>query len=223
MRHVSKEVVLRGTALLDFGCGSGRWVDFFASRGFRYSGVDISTEMLRIARARHPAATFARIENDRVPHPERSFDVVCSIAAIHHNPYERQEQIISELARVLRPGGHVVLFEAVGMRATSGGSVFPRPRQDWAALMTRAEMKSELYRATRYSIVRSAARSLVRRIPGARSAGWGAWATGPARPAWQRWVDRLDVLVDPYLGSMLPAESCRRALMVFRKIAEPRA
>lgn len=47
--------------------------------------------------------------------------------------------------------------------------------------------------------------------------GGGRGARGLSKPWWLRLIDHLDILVDPYLGALLPSGACRRALMVFRK------
>lgn len=49
----------RTGAALDVGCGSsGRLIDLLSARGFRVEGVDLSAEMLRLARVRHPQVPF---------------------------------------------------------------------------------------------------------------------------------------------------------------------
>jgi SAM-dependent methyltransferase len=47
-------------AIVDLGCGSGEWTALASSRGFEVTGVDVSTAMLELARARVPSARFVR-------------------------------------------------------------------------------------------------------------------------------------------------------------------
>ncbi len=217
MRFIARRGGLRGATLLDFGCGSARWVDFFARRGYRYSGVDISSELLRMARGRWPDASFSAIQDGRIPHPDCSFDVVCSIAVIHHNPYERQERMAAELSRVTRDGGYIVLFESVAALRAPGGIEFPRPLESWRALFADLGICLRLYRGARYGILKLAAERLGGKLRMTAGADGRVWKTGADKPLWQKLVDRLDSIVDPFLGPILPARYHRRALMIFSK------
>jgi SAM-dependent methyltransferase len=217
MRFIARRGGLRGATLLDFGCGSGRWVDFFARRGCRYSGVDISSELLRMARGRWPEASFSAVRDGRIPYPDRSFDVACSIAVIHHNPYERQQGLAAELSRVVRDGGYLVLFESVAALRSTGGIEFPRPLEGWRALFADLGMSLRLYRGARYGILRWATEKLARRLPVEVGTDRRIWMTGAGKPLWQQLIDRLDLIVDPFLGPILPARYHRRALMIFSK------
>jgi SAM-dependent methyltransferase len=57
-------------SLLDWGCGYGALLDHLRGRGLRcrYTGFDLSSEMVERARARHPAATFTAAEDELTPH-----------------------------------------------------------------------------------------------------------------------------------------------------------
>jgi len=219
MRFVARRSDLRNAALLDFGCGSGRWVGFFTGLGLRYSGVDISAEMLRLARAQHPEASFSAIEGDRIPFPDRSFDVACTIGVIHHNPYGRQEGMAVELVRIVRDGGYLVLFESVGARTSKSGIEYPRPLEDWHSMFAKLGMRLRLCRGGRYGILRWASEKFARRLRVKAGTDGRIWRTGAAKPRWQRFIDRLDISVDPTLGRILPERYRRRALMVFKKEA----
>jgi SAM-dependent methyltransferase len=98
--------------ILDVGCGTGEGTLFlareFPAAGVR--GVDISEEMIRIARSKvglDPEGRIAFKVGDAggLPWPEDSFDLV---AQLNMPPF------FAELARVLRPGGHVVVAASWG-------------------------------------------------------------------------------------------------------------
>ena len=216
MRFIGRRKELRDSAVLDFGCGSGRWVDFFTRRGCRYSGVDISSELLRMARGRWPEASFSAVQDGRIPYPDSSFDVICSIAVIHHNPYERQEALAAELSRVVRAGGYLVLFESVASVRLPGGVEFPRPLEGWRALFADQGMSLRFYRGARYGSLRWAAEKLAR-LSGKAGTDGRTWRSGAGKPPWQKLIDRVDSVVDPFLGPILPARLHRRALMIFSK------
>jgi SAM-dependent methyltransferase len=215
-RYLSGRAPGPGARLLDFGCGSGRWFRFFAERGYRYSGVDVSPEMLSIARRLHPTASFENVEEDgRIPFPDQTFDAAFSVAVIHHNPYERQEAIADELARVLRPGGHLVLFEGLGLRREGRDMVLPRPLEDWDDLLSRRGFHLRRWHGARYGVLRWVSEKIAART-GLRPP---AKPYDGVRPLWQRLMDGMDVLADPWLGALLPSRYQRRALMIFEKSA----
>ncbi len=90
--------------LLDAPCGAGLLSAQLLENGFDVRGVD---------RVRHPRLTFpefrfARADLDRgIPFPDGSFDVAVSVEGIEH--LESPLGFLRELARVLVPGGHLVL------------------------------------------------------------------------------------------------------------------
>ena len=120
--------------VLDFGCGSGRWVESLSGFGEEYVGVDISDEMVEICRSRYPGKRFETMDQMSIPCPSDYFDVAFSIAVIHHNSLEDQESLILELSRVLKPGGMLFLFESVGLEAIN--REFPRPVDQWIEVVS---------------------------------------------------------------------------------------
>ncbi|MFF2809031.1 class I SAM-dependent methyltransferase [Streptomyces sp. NPDC058000] len=97
-----------GTAL-DAACGTGRQTAALAARGYRTIGVDQSPEMLAQARRKVPGAEFRRGRLESLPVDDESVDlVVCSLAMTHLPDVSPG---IAELARVLRPGGRIVLSD----------------------------------------------------------------------------------------------------------------
>jgi SAM-dependent methyltransferase len=94
---------------LDAACGTGRFAEFLARRGHQVIGVDSSPDMLAHARRRVPAGQFHVAELDRLPVPADSVDViVCALALVH---VPRLQPVLAEFARVLRPGGDLVISD----------------------------------------------------------------------------------------------------------------
>lgn len=72
----------------------------------------MSGESIRLATESHgDEATFRAIEGTRLPHEDESFDVVMAACVFHHIPPVERAHWISEIRRVLKPGGHVFVFE----------------------------------------------------------------------------------------------------------------
>jgi ubiquinone/menaquinone biosynthesis C-methylase UbiE len=94
---------------LDAACGTGRFAEFLARRGHRVIGVDSSPHMLAHARRRVPDGEFHVAELDQLPLADDSVDViVCALALVH---VPRLQPALAEFARVLRPGGDLVISD----------------------------------------------------------------------------------------------------------------
>lgn len=92
---------------LDIGCGGGRFIDRLKSK-HAVTGIDVSKEMISIAKARHPDVTFIN-EDIYVWNTTEKFDVIIAWDSIFHAPYELQEPIISKMCALSRDGG-MLLF-----------------------------------------------------------------------------------------------------------------
>lgn len=112
-----------GAAALDLGCGAGRDALYLAQIGLQVAGVDGSREALRIAegRAAQAGLQVTWVEGDvlSLPFPDRSFELVTDRFCFHHIPEGDRSRYAVEVARVLRPDGHLVLR---GSRADRAGS-----------------------------------------------------------------------------------------------------
>ena len=98
---------------LDAACGTGRHTAYLASLGHTVIGVDTSPEMLARARAKVPDGTFHEADLHDRPLADDSVDlVVCAIALSH---VADLAQALTELVRVLRPNGHLVISDSRGL------------------------------------------------------------------------------------------------------------
>lgn len=107
-----------GEAVLDVGCGTGTLALLAKERvgaTGRVAGIDPGPR--QIARARAKAAR-RRLPIDvqvgvieRIPFPDRSFDVVFSTLMMHHLPDDLKRDGLAEIARVLKPGGRLVMVD----------------------------------------------------------------------------------------------------------------
>ena len=104
---------------LDAACGTGRHAAHLASAGHRVVGIDATPEMLERARAKVPEARFETADLASLPLRDGTVDlVVCSFALTHCADLG---PAVSELARVVRSGGHVVLSDVHPFSVTLGG------------------------------------------------------------------------------------------------------
>jgi SAM-dependent methyltransferase len=115
------ELILGGPAgvVADVGCGPGRAAAFLAHRGLEVEGVDVSEGMLAAARSAHPTIPFKEGELNALPFERGVLAGVVCWYSIIYTPPNRLRGAFTELARVLRPGGYVLL----GFHAGSGEPV----------------------------------------------------------------------------------------------------
>lgn len=109
---------------LDAACGTGRYAEHLAALGHDVIGVDNSPDMLDRARTRVPAARFLLGPLDALPLPDAAVDLAVCALALTHVP--DLTPVFAEFARVLRPGGSLVISDAHPDLVLLG-SVVPSP------------------------------------------------------------------------------------------------
>ncbi len=110
---------------LDAACGTGRHAAHLAKLGHHVIGVDSSPEMLAVAREKLPDVEFHQADLVQLPLREQAVDIVVCALALTHVP--ELERALAEFARVLRPGGHLVVSDS---RGVIDGVGLPMPRRD---------------------------------------------------------------------------------------------
>lgn len=147
--------------MVDAGCGSGVWARELSERGYQALGIDISVDMIRLARQQAPAAKFqvGSFLSAALP----ACDAVTSIGECVNYAFDRKRgkkglaEFFRRVYRALRPGG-VFIFDIVEPGVAGGAP----PRRflegpDWAILL---EVREDRGRKT-----------LTRRIVGFRRVG----------------------------------------------------
>lgn len=101
---------VKGTGAIDFGCGAGRSARFLKQLGFDVVGLDISDEMLALARASDPQGRYGRIEGDGFAAVEdETIDLILSAFTFDNIPTEQKKtNTFREMRRVLNPEGKIV-------------------------------------------------------------------------------------------------------------------
>ena len=98
----------RGQCILDAGCGPGGNGAWLAQHG-RVVGVDVAPEALAFVRDRQRALSPVQASIAALPFADRCFDVVVGVTVVY--TVEDDVGAVRELARVLRPGGALLLLE----------------------------------------------------------------------------------------------------------------
>jgi SAM-dependent methyltransferase len=101
-----------GMRVLDYGCGHGYVLGHYARNGADVVGVDITDRAVELSRERFAllglAGEFLRTDGAPLPFEAESFDIACSMGVLHHIP--DPTPVVAELARVLKPGGRLIVM-----------------------------------------------------------------------------------------------------------------
>lgn len=100
--------------VLDLGCGPGQTTAFLAECGAKVCGMDISESLLGHAATHHPHLSFEKGNMLALPRGHGSVAGVVAFYAIVHFSPEQFRIVVSEMFRVLRPGGRLLLAFHVG-------------------------------------------------------------------------------------------------------------
>lgn len=158
LRHLAA----RRDAALEVGCGKGAFARALAERFASVLAIDLSPEMIRIARSRsgaHPNLEYRTGDLSECSLPLASFDCAAAIATLHHLPLP---QALETLAAALRPGGVLLVLDLYR----------PATVSDW--LLKLAALPPDLLLNLR------AHRRL--RPPAAQRRAWAAHARGDVYP-----------------------------------------
>ncbi len=107
-----------GAAVLEIGCGTGRFARAAARAGMAVTAIDVSEIMLEFVRQRVdeeglPAIATRHAGFLTMDFPPASFDAVVSGAALHHLPDAWKLSALRNIARILKPGGQLILRDVV--------------------------------------------------------------------------------------------------------------
>jgi ubiquinone/menaquinone biosynthesis C-methylase UbiE len=99
----------KGKKLLEVGCGTGHWSQFFSEYGFEVTGVDVSERMIDIAKSKNiPNASFQLADGHSLPFADETFDVTAAITTLEF--VSDAEVVVREMTRCTRkPGGQLLV------------------------------------------------------------------------------------------------------------------
>ena len=117
-RRAARELPIPNSqfSILDVACGTGDMAVSLAERGCKVTGIDLSEEMLEIARRKTASATFYLLpftfylgDAEALPFAEGEFDAVTCAFGVRN--FVHLEKGLNEMLRVLKPGGRMVILE----------------------------------------------------------------------------------------------------------------
>jgi len=124
-------------SVLDVGCGVGTYHPLLRGRIGRISGVDPSGECIEEARCSNPDVAYIHYDGNVLPFANGEFDASFAICVMHHVPPAQWSSFASEMARITRPGGLVVVFEHNPYNPLTRRAVSTCPFDADAVLLTR--------------------------------------------------------------------------------------
>jgi SAM-dependent methyltransferase len=167
-RSFLRSAVHSGERVLDLGSGAGRFTAELAGAGAEAVGVEVAEAALERARTAHPELDFRLAPFDGpLPFPDGSFDAVWSSEVIEH--VADTAAWLSEVRRVLRPGGRLLLTTPSHgrVRLLLGGiDRFSEPLGDHLHLYSRRSLRVllEEFGFGEISVRRAAGPPLLRRL-----------------------------------------------------------
>lgn len=137
--------------VLDAGCGGGEPVlRQLTSHSQQAIGLDFSAKQLDIARSNAPEARLLRGDMSRTPLTDGCLDAVLAYHSLIHVPSDEHQTVIDEFARILRPGGQLLVSEGPGAwQGTNPDWLDAGAEMQWyiaGAETTRAQLETASFR-----------------------------------------------------------------------------
>lgn len=98
----------------DLGCGPGHVARYLHDRGVDICGIDLSAELLERARELNPGIEFRQGNMFALDVPDATWAGIAAFYSIIHNPQAEHVKVLSEMWRILRPGGLLLITFHVG-------------------------------------------------------------------------------------------------------------
>ena len=119
MAH-EREIFLRNMRpkgyVLDIGCGWGKDAKIFTDLGYNVTGIDISENLLTIARKTSPTSQFVQVDFRQIPFLEQSFDGLWASASLLHAETKSEvAELLAEWNRIFRTGGKAYIVVKQGV------------------------------------------------------------------------------------------------------------
>jgi ubiquinone/menaquinone biosynthesis C-methylase UbiE len=107
---IDESIVNKDTYMIDIGCGSGRWTDYFIDKAGFIEAIDPSDAVLvadnMLGKQKNVRVTKASV--DTIPWEDETFDFGMSIGVLHHIP--NTQQALMDCVKKIKKGGHFYVY-----------------------------------------------------------------------------------------------------------------
>lgn len=214
--------------VLDVGCGTGRWLRRYLQRNLVPVGVDATQGMLQLAAASGVECQLVVGCAQNLPFGDGIFDLVSAVTVIQHIPPEDQGYALQEMARVLRPGGHLLLLELI---RGQGPHIFSRRPSEWIQRASSAGLSLVGWRGQEYLVLDRAFVQIAQALWGLRRTNAapslpGRTSVGKNKPvstarlaywAIRRCTCALSEWIEPIVQNVCPGDWATHALFILKK------
>lgn len=104
----------KNARILDVGCGPGTFTKYLLDKSYMVEGIDLSEEMIAIAREKVSRGKFTFMDMRRLLYPDKIFDGLLVAYSLIHIPSEELRKTLQEFYRVLKPNGYILLITQKG-------------------------------------------------------------------------------------------------------------
>lgn len=216
--------------VLDVGCGTGRWLARYQKRHLLPVGMDATAGMLKRAASNNLSCPLIVAVAQRLPFRDQAFPFVSAVTVIQHIPPNEQRESLQEMARVLKPGGHLLLIDLI---RGEGPHIFPRSPASWITEASAAGLSLLEWHGQEYFLVDRAfvklihaLRNLVKPNSGPGLPVQPQLSSGPTEPRsaarafyWgvRRITCKASEWLEPLAGSVCPGGWATHGLFLFKK------
>lgn len=216
--------------VLDVGCGTGRWLARYQKHRLRPVGLDATAGMLKQAATRNISCPLVAAVAQHLPFRDQTFSLVSAVTVIQHIPQDGQRASLQEMARVLKPGGCLLLIDLI---RGNGPHIFPRSPASWIAEASLAGLSLVEWRGQEYFLIdrafvklAHALRGLVKRNPAPVLPVQQEDSASPTRPRptarslyWmaRKITCKVSEWLEPLARNVCPNEWATHGIFLFRK------
>jgi SAM-dependent methyltransferase len=131
--------------VLDLGCGQGLTDMFLVNEFHMLHGVDIAHSAVEKARMLNPSVVYKVYDGFKLPYEENTFDIVFTICVMHHLKVTERKNFISEMKRVTKEQGLIIIFEHNPINCFTRHAVSQCEFDRDAILISKTELKNILF------------------------------------------------------------------------------
>jgi len=134
----------KNSRILDIGCGPGTFSKYLINKGFKVEGIDLSEEMLKIARLKVSEVKFNLMDMRNLEYPINSFDGLIVPYSLIHIATEEIPKTLDGFNRILKQNGLILIIAQAGEPDRIVDETLIKGRKMFINFFTRKKLKDYL-------------------------------------------------------------------------------